>query len=224
MTAAVHNAGSAIFLQLWHMGRATHSDFFGLQPISASAILVEGTVGVLGNIRKDRETPRAVSIEEIPSIVEEYRQAAANAKEAGFDGVEIHAANGYLIDQFLQSVSNVREDAYGGSTENRYRLLGDIVEVIAMEYDRAAIGVRLSPNGYFNGMGSESNYIDFQYYLRRLDTAGVGYVHVIDGVDKAYLGFHEKCELFTLKVLYYVTVIHFIYCHLLFCCFDCPHI
>jgi len=195
VTAAVHDAGSVIFAQLWHMGRVSHSDFFGLQPISASAIKADGYTHVRGNIKKDYETPRAATLEDIAQIIEEFRNAAANAKAAGFDGVEIHGANGYLVDQFLQSVSNVREDAYGGSVENRFRLLHEIVEAIATVYDRERIGVRLSPNGMYNSMGSEDNFDSYQYIIRRLNEAGIGYVHVMDGLA---FGFHQKCAAFTL--------------------------
>ncbi len=147
VTDAVHAKGGKIFLQLWHMGRASHSSFHGGSlPVSASAIAINGTAHTpVGSV--PYETPRALEESEIPGVVADYKAAAALSMAAGFDGVEIHAANGYLIDQFLQSKSNVRSDAYGGSVENRSRLLKEIVAAVTSVVPADRVGVRLAPNG-----------------------------------------------------------------------------
>ena len=130
VTKAVHERDGLIFLQLWHVGRISHPDLLGGElPVAPSAIQPEGHVSLL-RPKRSYVTPRALDIEEIPAIVEAYRQGAENARRAGFDGVEIHAANGYLIDQFLQDASNTRDDAYGGSIENRARLLDEITAAV----------------------------------------------------------------------------------------------
>ena len=141
------------------MGRVTHSSYFGLQPIAPSAVIANGD-GPLGAdcAKHPYEMPRALELDEIPTVIEEYRVAAQNAKDAGFDGIELHSANGYFLDLWLQSKTNQREDRYGGSPENRYRLLKEIIEAVATVFPHNQIGVRLSPNGVFNDMGSEDNF------------------------------------------------------------------
>jgi N-ethylmaleimide reductase len=134
------------------------------------------------------ETPRALGIEEIPAVVEDYRRAAAAAKLAGFDGVEIHAANGYLIDQFLQSRTNHRNDAYGGSVAHRCRFLKDVVEAALSVWPAGRVGVRLSPNGVFNDMGSPDYREQFLDVAEQLAALQLGYLHVMDGLA---FGFHE---------------------------------
>lgn len=154
VTDAVHAKGGKIFLQLWHMGRASHSSFNGgVLPVSASAIAINGTAHTpAGSV--PYETPRALEESEIPGIVADYKAAAALSMAAGFDGVEIHAANGYLIDQFLQSKTNQRSDSYGGSIENRCRFLQEVVAAVTSVVPADRVGVRLAPNGvyasYFN--------------------------------------------------------------------------
>jgi N-ethylmaleimide reductase len=197
VTDTVHSAGGVIYCQLWHMGRQTLSDFFGIQPVSASAIAAAGDSHGPGNIKKAYEVPRALELHELPKVVEEYRHAAVMAKEAGFDGVEIHGANGYLLDQFLQSVSNHRTDAYGGPVENRFRLLREVFAAVSTVFPADRIGVRLSPNGMYGSMGSEDNFETFQYAIAELNALNVGYLHVMDGVGR---GFHGKCKVFTLAV------------------------
>jgi N-ethylmaleimide reductase len=191
VTKAVHDANGAIFCQLWHMGRAASTVFHGLQPLAPSAIAAEGQVTDYDGSKHKYETPRAVELSEIPAILEEYRVASRNAKEAGFDGIEIHGANGYFVDTFLQSSTNTRTDAYGGSFENRFRLLGEIIDVCKENFPSGRIGVRLSPNGAFNSMGSEDNFDAFQAYLSMLNERDLAYVHVIDGLG---FGFHNKCK------------------------------
>ena len=192
VTDAVHAAGGRIFLQLWHMGRASHSDFHGGSlPVSASAVRIDGD-GIhtpLG--KKPYETPRALETWEIAGVVADYRRAAARARAAGFDGVEIHAANGYLIDQFLQSKTNLRTDDYGGSIEKRTRFLREVVEAVAAEWPAGRVGVRISPNGVFNDMGSPNFREQFTHVATVLDRCGLAYLHVVDGLA---FGFHKLGE------------------------------
>ncbi|MDJ0636919.1 MAG: alkene reductase [Xenococcaceae cyanobacterium MO_188.B29] len=195
---AVHAKGSPIFLQLWHTGRASHPSFQenNQLPVAPSAIKIEGSESHTPNGKQPYETPRALETDEIPQVVEDYRQAAANAKEAGFDGVEIHGANGYLIDEFLQSKTNHRNDRYGGSLENRYRFLKEIVESVLTVWDAGRVGVRLSPNGAYNDMGSPDYRETFTYVAQQLNTYQLGYLHLLDGLA---FGFHEQGEPMTLS-------------------------
>ena len=193
----VHAKGTPIFLQLWHTGRASHSSFHeddGL-PVAPSAIDLKGDEIHTPQGKQPRQTPRALETEEIPQIVENYRACAANAKQAGFDGVEIHSANGYIIDEFLQSKTNHRTDKYGGSIANRYRFLKKIVESILTVWDANCVGVRLSPNGNYNDMGSTDFRETFTYVIQQLNEYNLGYLHVLDGLD---FGFHELGEPMTL--------------------------
>jgi N-ethylmaleimide reductase len=146
VTRAVHAEGGCIFLQLWHVGRLSHSTMQqnGDLPVSSSAIAPEGEIYTATGLQP-YETPRALDLEEIPGIVDDFRRAAENAKRAGFDGVELHGANGYLIDQFPRDGANQRTDAYGGSAENRVRFLKEIVEAVTPVFGADRIGVRLSP-------------------------------------------------------------------------------
>ena len=196
VTDAVHAKGGVIFLQAWHMGRVTHSSYYGLQPISASAVVANGD-GALGKdcAKHPYEVPRALEISEIPSLIEEYVNAAKCSKEAGFDGFEIHSANGYLLDQWLQSYTNKRTDSYGGSFENRFRLLKEIIIGVSSVFPLDRIGVRLSPNGVYNDMGSEDNFEMFTFVISELNKLGIGYVHVMDGLG---FGFHNKDKVFRL--------------------------
>ncbi|MCC9642860.1 alkene reductase [Rhodopirellula sp. JC740] len=194
---SVHEAGGRIFLQLWHTGRASHSDFHnGDLPVAPSAIKIEGDGVHTPSGKKPYETPRALKTSELPGVVEDYRRAAEFAKQAGFDGVEIHSANGYLLDEFLQSKTNHREDNYGGSIENRYRLLGEVVEAVTSVWQNDRVGVRLSPNGAFNDMGSPDYIEQFTYVARQLDAFGLAYLHVMDGTG---FGFHELGPVMTLQ-------------------------
>jgi N-ethylmaleimide reductase len=191
VTEAVHQADGVIFCQLWHMGRTTGSVFLGLQPVAPSAIAAEGRVTDYDGSKHSYEVPRALELDEIPGVVDQYRAAARNAKEAGFDGVEIHAANGYLVDTFLQSCSNKRSDAYGGSVDNRYRILGEIIEACKESFPSNRIGVRLSPNGAFGSMGSADNFDSYIEYLKKLNQLDLAYAHVMDGLG---FGFHNLCK------------------------------
>jgi len=194
---AVHDAGSKIFLQLWHCGRSSHSSFHGgALPVSASAVRLEGDGIHTPDGKQDYETPRALETDEIPGVVADFVAAARRAKAAGFDGVEVHGANGYLLDQFLQSRSNHRTDRYGGSVENRFRLLREVVEGVSEVFGAGRVAVRLSPNGVFNDMGSEDFRETFRHAAEELDEYGLAYLHVMDGLA---FGFHEKGEPMTLS-------------------------
>ena len=198
VTDAVHAEGGRIFLQLWHMGRASHSDFHnGELPVAPSAIPINGDgIHTPDGQKKRYETPRALETSEIPKIVEDYRLAANRAKAAGFDGVEVHSANGYLLDQFLQSKTNHRTDGYGGSIKNRYRFLGEVVNSVISVFPANRVAVRIAPNGSFNDMGSPDYREQFTYVARQLDNFGLAYLHVMDGTG---FGFHELGEPMTLR-------------------------
>lgn len=193
---AVHAEETPIFLQLWHCGRASHSSFLnGEPPVAPSAIKINGEGVHTANGKQPHEVPRALEESEIKALIQDYRAAAQRAKDAGFDGVEIHSANGYLLDEFLQSKTNTRTDAYGGSIEKRYRLLGEIVTAICEVFPTSRVAVRLAPNGVFNDMGSPDYREQFTYVAQQLDTFGLAYLHVMDGLA---FGFHELGEPMTL--------------------------
>ncbi len=192
----VHQAGGKMVLQLWHTGRASHSDFHnGDLPLSASAIKIEGDEIHTPKGKKEYEVPKAMSHDDISRTINDYKLAAINAKAAGFDGVEIHAANGYLINQFLDSRSNQRSDNYGGTLENRYRFLSEVIDAVTGVWAVEQVGVRLSPNGVFNDMGADDFRETFTYVAQQLNKKKVGYLHVIDGLG---FGFHERGEPMTL--------------------------
>jgi N-ethylmaleimide reductase len=197
ITDTVHARGGRIFLQLWHMGRASHSDFHGGRPpVSASAVRISGD-GIHTPVGKQPyETPRSLETHEVAAVVADYAAAAARARSAGFDGVEIHAANGYLIDQFLQSKTNLRTDDYGGSIEKRCRFLMDVVTAVSKVWPSRRVGVRISPNGVFNDMGSPNYREQFLHAAAALDRMDIGYLHVVDGLA---FGFHKLGEPMTLS-------------------------
>lgn len=197
VTEAIHAKGGTVFLQLWHCGRASHSDFHeGELPVSASNVRLNGDHIHTPAGKKDYEKPRPLELDELPGVIADYRAAAKRAKEAGFDGVEIHCANGYLLNQFLESRTNHRTDAYGGSIENRARLLLEVVEAVCKEMPANRVGVRLSPNGEFNDMGSPEYREQHSYVARELDRFGLAYLHVMDGLA---FGFHKLGEPMTLR-------------------------
>ncbi|MEM1168591.1 MAG: alkene reductase [Cyanobacteria bacterium P01_H01_bin.35] len=187
---AVHAKGTPIFLQLWHCGRASHTSFQENDqlPVSASAVILNGEYIHTPIGKQPYETPRALETAEIPGVVEDYRLAAVRAKAAGFDGVEIHGGNGYLIDQFLQSKTNRRSDRYGGSLEKRFQFLKEIVESILTVWPSHRVGVRISPNGAFNDMGSPDFRENFLYIAKQLNNYRLAYLHIMDGLE---FGFHE---------------------------------
>ncbi len=183
VTHRVHNKGGVIFLQLWHVGRISHPSLQpdGNLPVAPSAIRPTGEAftydGLLPFV-----TPRALEAEEIAGIVADYRNAAKRALDAGFDGVEIHAANGYLIDQFLRSSTNHREDAYGGSIENRLRFLSEVVSTVCEACGPTRVGVRLSPQNSFNDISDDDPQTLFDRIIDCLNPFGLAYVHIVEGV------------------------------------------
>jgi N-ethylmaleimide reductase len=203
VTDAVHKAGSYIFLQLWHCGRASHSSFVGGKlPMAPSAIAINGDSIHTPSGKQPYEVPRAIETSEIAGIVKDYQLAARRAKQAGFDGVEIHGANGYLIDTFLQSKTNHRTDRYGGSLENRYRFLKEIVEAIIQEYPAERVGVRLSPNGAFNDMGSPDYREQFTYVASQLNQYGLAYLHVMNGLAFGFHGIGDPMTLAEFRAVF----------------------
>jgi N-ethylmaleimide reductase len=181
---AVHAKGGLIFLQLWHVGRVSHSSFHGgALPVAPSAVPIAGA-GMMAMTIDGKvvpyETPRALETGEIGDVVEAFRQGARNALAAGFDGVEIHGANGYLIEQFLQSGSNQRTDQYGGSIENRARLLMEITRAVIEVWGANRVGVRLTPYGIANGSGEADPMPLYSHVVKALDELGLAYLHVIE--------------------------------------------
>jgi len=186
VTDAVHEAGGRMFLQLWHVGRMSHPSFHeNGQPVAPSAIAPDASVWVAdpdtceGSMVKC-PTPRALETNEIRQIVEDFRQAAANAIAAGFDGVELHGANGYLIDQFLRVTSNTRTDDYGGSPENRLRFLIEVIEAVAKEVGPHRTGIRLAPFITERGMNDESAVDAILKAAAKLDRLNIAYVHLVE--------------------------------------------
>jgi N-ethylmaleimide reductase len=180
----VHDKGGVIFLQLWHVGRVSHSSFQpgGALPVAPSAVPISETLKTMTADGKvvSYETPRALEASEIAGVIDSFRQAAINAREAGFDGVEIHGANGYLIEQFLQSHTNLRTDRYGGSIENRARLLMEIAQAVIEVWGADRVGVRLSPYGVANDSGEADPMPLYSHVIRALDPSGLAYLHFIE--------------------------------------------
>jgi N-ethylmaleimide reductase len=181
VTDAVHERGGRIFLQLWHVGRISHPSLQpdGALPVAPSAIAPEGNAATYEG-EQPFVTPRALETQEIPGIIEQYRQGAQNALAAGFDGVEIHSANGYLLDQFLQDASNQRTDRYGGSLENRARLLMEVTQAVTSVWGADRVGVRLSPSSTFNSMYDSNPEALFSYVANALDRFGLAYLHIVE--------------------------------------------
>lgn len=180
---AVHDEGGLIYLQLWHVGRISHPLYHGGEaPPAPSAVRPEGEVFTSEGM-KSFVTPRRLDTEEVARVVDQYRHGAKNALRAGFDGVEIHGANGYLVDQFLRSGTNRRTDRYGGSVENRLRFLSEVAEAVSGVWGPDRVGVRLSPLSRFNDMEDEDPARTFGAAARRLSDLGVGYLHVVEQDD-----------------------------------------
>jgi 2,4-dienoyl-CoA reductase-like NADH-dependent reductase (Old Yellow Enzyme family) len=177
VTAGVHEAGGRIVAQLWHMGRVVHSSVTGVQPVSSSATTGPGQAHTYDG-KRDFEEARALALGEIPRLLDDYRRAAANAIEAGFDGVQLHSANGYLIDQFLRDNSNFRDDAYGGSIDNRTRLLDEVTRAIADVVGADRTGVRLSPNGESQGVNDSDPVALFTAAAAKLDAIGIAFLEL----------------------------------------------
>ena len=188
ITRAVHAAGGRIFLQLWHVGRISHPDFLdGALPVAPSAIAPKGYVSLL---RPQREyvVPRALEIAELPGIVEAYRKGAENAKRAGFDGVEIHGANGYLLDQFLQDSTNHRTDDYGGSIENRARLMLEVTDAVIGVWGAGRVGMHLAPRGDAQSMGDSNPLATFGYVARELGRRKIAFICARESQDDPRIG------------------------------------
>ncbi|MEZ5644154.1 MAG: alkene reductase [Burkholderiaceae bacterium] len=186
VTDAVHQAGGCIVTQLWHVGRVSHHELQpqGGAPVAPSAIRANTKTVLLRDgvpTFVDTSEPRALSLDELPGIVEDYRRAALAAVEAGFDGIEVHAANGYLLDQFLKTGSNHRADAYGGSIENRARLLLEVMRAVTAAIGGGRVGIRLSPVTPANDVVDADPQPLFEYIVRQLGPLGLAYVHVIEG-------------------------------------------
>jgi N-ethylmaleimide reductase len=186
VTDAVHEAGGLIFLQLWHVGRISHPSLQpdGMLPVAPSAIKPAGQAFIENEKGEGAlapfVTPRALQIEEMPYLVRQYVRGARNALEAGFDGVEVHAANGYLLDQFLESGTNKRTDAYGGSVENRLRLLLEVVEAVSGVWQPERVGVRLSPLGTLNDIQDDDPETTFGTAAARLSDHRLAYLHLVN--------------------------------------------
>jgi N-ethylmaleimide reductase len=199
VTDAVHAKGGHIVLQLWHVGRISHRDLQpgGKLPVAPSAVRPDGQAFTETGF-KPLETPRALELEEIPAIVAQYGKAARNAIDAGFDGVEVHGANGYLLDQFMRDKTNLRTDAYGGSIENRSRFLLEATEAAARAIGRERVGVRLSPVSPANDCADSNPEPLFTYAVEKLSEMGIAFLHVIEGATQ---GPREPDGAFDLAVL-----------------------
>jgi 2,4-dienoyl-CoA reductase-like NADH-dependent reductase (Old Yellow Enzyme family) len=178
VTEAVHEAGGRIFAQLWHMGRVVHSSFLGGEPpASASATQAPAKAHTYDG-RQPYDTARALGLDEIPGVIGDYVQAARNARAAGFDGVQIHGANGYLIDQFLRDGTNLRDDLYGGPVENRIRLLREVTQAVADEVGADRTAVRLSPNGEVQGANDSDPFSLFPAAAAALGEIGIAFLEL----------------------------------------------
>jgi N-ethylmaleimide reductase len=182
VTEAVHDAGGIIFAQLWHVGRVSHPDFHGGElPVAPSAIAPDGEVFTTRG-RSKILTPRALATREIPGLVAQFERAAENAKAAGFDGVELHGANGYLLDQFLRDGANRRTDAYGGSIANRARFPLEVAEAVIGVWGTSRVGYKVSPNGTMYSMSDSDPIATFTHLARQLHLLGIGYLHVTEPI------------------------------------------
>ncbi|HET9505696.1 MAG TPA: alkene reductase [Hymenobacter sp.] len=183
VTDAVHAAGGRIFIQLWHVGAISHPFFHnGELPVAPSAVQPQEVKAFTGKGQEEIPTPRALETAEVKAVVEDFRKAAENAKAAGFDGVEIHGANGYLIDQFIQSSTNQRTDEYGGSVENRARFALEVVQAAVDVLGADRVGIRLSPTGNVGGIHDENRLATFSYVTEQLNKFGLAYLHVIEAL------------------------------------------
>lgn len=208
VTDLVHEKGGLMFCQLWHAGRTGHSAFRDGEPgyegkmklsVAPSAIKKHSESGKQMHTPRggqvDVEEPRELTVEEIEALPEEFRNAAQTAKDGGFDGVEVHCAGGFLLDTFLQTCSNNRTDEYGGSLENRFRIVDKVMRAVLTVFEPSRVSVKLSPNSDYNGMGSDDFRESFLYYVKRFSEYGLGYLHLTLGLD---FGFHGKGEEMTL--------------------------
>jgi N-ethylmaleimide reductase len=206
VTAAVHAKGGKIVVQLWHVGRISHTSLQpnGQAPVAPSAIVAKSKTVLIENgvpSLVPTSEPRALELAEMPGIVADYRRAAKNAIDAGFDGIEVHAANGYLIDQFLRADSNHRTDAYGGSIENRTRLLKEVMLAVSQEIGGGRCGIRISPVTPANDASDAAPQALFEHVASFLGTLGLAYVHTIEGSTGAARDFQQGEAPFDYKAL-----------------------
>ncbi len=188
ITKAVHGAGGKILLQLWHVGRISDPSYLnGALPVAPSAIAPAGHVSLI-RPKKEYVTPRALELSNIPGIIECYRQGAQNAKLAGFDGVEVHGANGYLLDQFLQDGTNKRTDRYGGSLENRVRLMLEVVDAVITVWDKGRVGVHIAPRGDSNGISDSDPTATFSYLVKELSKRGIAFICAREHAGEGRIG------------------------------------
>ncbi|HET6527388.1 MAG TPA: alkene reductase, partial [Balneolaceae bacterium] len=180
VTDAVHQAGGRIFAQLWHVGRVSHPMYHnGEKPVAPSAVKPEGEIFTAQGM-KEFVTPRALETDEILSIVDDFRKAAANAMKAGFDGVEIHGANGYLIEQFIKDGTNLRDDKYGGSVENRARFALEVTKAVTDEIGSTKTGIRFSPSGINQGISDSNPKQSYGYLTKQLNAFDLAYIHLVE--------------------------------------------
>ncbi|NTV95250.1 MAG: alkene reductase [Thiobacillus sp.] len=203
ITADVHDAGGKIVLQLWHVGRISHPDLQpgGIAPVAPSAIRPAGQVYTFEG-PKDYVTPRALETDEIPGLIADYVRAARNAMSAGFDGVEVHAGNGYLLDQFLRSSTNRRSDRYGGGKEGRARLLLEVLEQVAGAIGADRVGVRLSPVTPFGDIRDDDPQATFEYVVEQLNGLGLAFLDILQGTGGAPMEEWEPFDYARLRAIY----------------------
>lgn len=182
ITDAVHAEGGHIFIQLWYCGRISHPDLLpnNATPVAPSALRPEGDTITYEGMKPFVE-PRALESSEISGIVAQYKHAAEMARQAGFDGIEVHGANGYLLDQFLRDGSNQRTDEYGGSVENRMRFLNEVLDAVCEVWPNNRVGLRLTPENSFNSMSDSSPQEHFSYFVEQLNTRQLAYLHILEG-------------------------------------------
>jgi 2,4-dienoyl-CoA reductase-like NADH-dependent reductase (Old Yellow Enzyme family) len=184
VTEAVHAEGGQIVLQLWHVGRISDPEYLnGELPVAPSAIRPDGYVHVI-RPKRNYVTPRALELDEIPEVVEAFRHGAENAKAAGFDGVEVHGANGYLLNQFLNSASNVRTDRYGGSIENRARLMLEVIDAAISVWGANRVGLHISPGDHEHSMGKDNSLPDYEYVMREAGQRRIAFVCAREAFDE----------------------------------------
>lgn len=203
VTDAVHAKGGHIFAQLWHVGRVSHTSLqpAGQAPVAPSAIRAKTQVYISTGFA-DASEPRALDTEEIPRVVDDYRRAAENAKQAGFDGIELHGANGYLVDQFLRDGTNKRTDQYGGSIENRLRFLSEVLAALITVFPATRVGVRFSPFSTFGDISDSDPMATFGAAIARASEFGLGYLHLVEGETGGSRTLPAGCDIGQLRKLF----------------------
>tara|TARA_R110002124_G_scaffold23871_2_gene87955 strand:- start:90 stop:1124 length:1035 start_codon:yes stop_codon:yes gene_type:complete len=203
VTDAVHEAGGKIVIQLWHVGRISHTSLQpdGAQPVAPSAINADVPTFTANGFEQTSD-PRALETDEMPRVVADFAHATEMARDAGFDGVEVHAANGYLIDQFLKTGSNTRDDAYGGSVENRARLLIEVLEAVTQVWGGDHVGLRLSPFSPANGVSDANPQETFEYVIKQLNRFGLAYMHMVEGATGGSRDLEDGQSIAALRALF----------------------